>query len=206
MSEKRSHAEILKELMESKNMRAVDLARAAGLPPTTIYSMLKRNNRNTEPETLAKISKALNIPISFWNDFNDESRLLRIHNLAPMEQQTISSTSFYNTLSFKGLSVEYICHVLQAFGYPEYTPELLKEVIDNQVAISYTIASIIQDALFNEPLIKYKDYKFIEDYNSLSKQSKELVEEIIKVLHKSEKYEDVQINNMIKKFHNQNDS
>ena len=116
MSEKRSHAEILKELLESKNMRAVDLARAADLPPTTIYSMLKRNNRNTEPETLAKISKALNIPISFWNDFNDENRLLRINNIVPMEQQTISSANFYNTLSFKGLSVEYICHVLQAVG------------------------------------------------------------------------------------------
>lgn len=206
MSEKRSHAEILKELLESKNMRAVDLARAADLPPTTIYSMLKRNNRNTEPETLAKISKALNIPISFWNDFNDENRLLRINNIVPMEQQTISSANFYNTLSFKGLSVEYICHVLQAFGYPEYTPELLKEVIDNQISISYTIAEIIQDALFNEPLIEYKDYKFIEDYNTLSKHSKELVEEFIKVLHKAEKYEDIQIDNMIKKIHKQNEN
>ena len=66
---KKSHSEILKELMEAKNIKAAQLARMADLPPTTIYSMLKRNNRNTEPETLAKISKDLNIHQIFTTCF-----------------------------------------------------------------------------------------------------------------------------------------
>lgn len=204
MIEKKSHGAILKEILEKRNMKAIQVARLADLPPTTIYAMLKRNNRNTEPETLAKLSKALNIPIAYWNDYSDEDRVLRLHNLSSMQEDKISSTVFYEALSVKNLSVEYVCHILQAFGY-SYTPEMIKECIDEQVTIPHPVAVIIQDAILSTPLLNYKDYEFIQDFNSLSKQSRSLIEEIMIVLHKSEFYDDKQLDNFIKETKGKSD-
>lgn len=205
MSEKRSHAEILKELLESKNMRVIELARLAELPPTTIYSMIRRNNRKTEPETLAKISKALNIPISFWNDFSNEERVLRSHDLSSgAEDETIPPNVFYETISLNNVSLEYICYALQVFGY-SYSTELLKQTIDEQIPVSRPVATIIKNAMLAAPMIKFKDYEFVQDFNSLSKQSRSLIEEMMIVLHKSELYEDKQLDKMIKEIHKQKD-
>lgn len=50
--------------MEQKELDAAKLARASGLNPTGIYDILKGKSRSPKIETIAKIAKGLNVPIS----------------------------------------------------------------------------------------------------------------------------------------------
>lgn len=192
---KKSHSEILKELMEAKNIKAAQLARMADLPPTTIYSMLKRNNRNTEPETLAKISKALNIPISFWNTFLENDQI-------DDEKQIILASNFYDMLSYKGLSIEYVCHILQAFGFI-YTSETLRSCIDEQISVPHPVVVLINKILMQPQVLTFEDYIFIQKFNSFSERSKDVINEMMAALYKAEAYEDQELNDCIDKIKSQ---
>lgn len=195
MVEKKSHSEILKELMKAKNIKAAQLARIADLPPTTIYSMLKRNNRNTEPETLAKISKALNIPISFWNTFLENDQI-------DDEKQIISASNFYDILSYNGLSIEYVCHVLQSFGFI-YTSETLRSCIDEQIPVPHPVVVLINKILMQPQVLTFEDYIFIQKFNSFSERSKDVINEMMTALYKAEAYEDQELNDCIDKIKSQ---
>lgn len=54
----------IEALMQRKDIDAASLARASGLNPTGIYDILKGKSRSPKVETIGKIAKALNVPIS----------------------------------------------------------------------------------------------------------------------------------------------
>ena len=157
--------------------------------------MLKRNNRNTEPETLAKISKALNIPISFWNTFLENDQI-------DDEKQIISASNFYNMLSYKGLSIEYVCHILQAFGFI-YTSETLRSCIDEQISVPHAVVVLINKILMQPQVLTFEDYIFIQKFNSFSERSKDVINEMMTALYKAEAYEDQELNDCIDKIKSQ---
>ena len=53
---------ILKDILADKNMSIKELSEATGIPLNTLYSITKRDTINVRPETLKKISQALDIP------------------------------------------------------------------------------------------------------------------------------------------------
>lgn len=53
---------ILKDILADKNMSIKELSEATGIPLNTLYSITKRDTINVRPETLEKISQALDIP------------------------------------------------------------------------------------------------------------------------------------------------
>ena len=49
----------LLEIMEKKNMNANELANRIGVPPTTLYSMIKRDSSRVDIDLIIKIAHAL---------------------------------------------------------------------------------------------------------------------------------------------------
>ena len=59
----------LAALIEQKGTRPGTLAREAGVSKNTIYSMIRRDNDKADAATLAKLAKALGVPVSaFYTD------------------------------------------------------------------------------------------------------------------------------------------
>lgn len=50
----------LKEILERYNMSPKELADRIGVPPTTIYSMIQRDSKKADIDTLIAIAKELN--------------------------------------------------------------------------------------------------------------------------------------------------
>ena len=59
----------LAALIEQKGTRPGTLAREAGVSKNTIYSMIKRDNDKADAAMLARLAKALDVPVSaFYTD------------------------------------------------------------------------------------------------------------------------------------------
>lgn len=56
----------LQELLEAKQMKPGTLATRTGIPKSTIYGILKRNNKKAEFSVLEKISEELNVPVEYF--------------------------------------------------------------------------------------------------------------------------------------------
>lgn len=58
----------LKELLEAKKIKAGTLATLTGISKSTIYSIIKRNNKNVDFSTMEKIADALDVPVEYFYD------------------------------------------------------------------------------------------------------------------------------------------
>lgn len=60
--------EKLSALLECKKMRAGTLATLTGIPKSTIYSILKRNNKSVDFSVIEKIAEVLDVPVEYFYD------------------------------------------------------------------------------------------------------------------------------------------
>ena len=58
----------LQTLLDSKKIKAGTLASMTGISKSTIYSIIKRNNKNVDFSTMEKIADALNVPVEYFYD------------------------------------------------------------------------------------------------------------------------------------------
>ncbi len=58
--------EKLQALLDAKHMKAGTLAAKTGISKSTIYGILKRNNKKAELSTLEKIAEELDVPVEFF--------------------------------------------------------------------------------------------------------------------------------------------
>lgn len=58
----------LEILLSERNISAIELARRIDASPSTIYSIIQRNNKKVDIDILIKIAKALNIPAEYFSD------------------------------------------------------------------------------------------------------------------------------------------
>ena len=58
--------EKLQSLLDAKHMKAGTLATRTGISKSTIYGILKRNNKKAELSTLEKIAEELDVPVEFF--------------------------------------------------------------------------------------------------------------------------------------------
>lgn len=101
----------LSNILKEKNVSVTDLARNINIPPTTIYSIIDRNNMKIDISVLLSICKSLDVDIEvFYRDYLDE------------EQKSSITNAF--TDSEKKLITQYRC--LDAYG---------KQVIDSILKI-----------------------------------------------------------------------
>lgn len=65
--------EKLSELLEAKKIKPGTLASMTGIPKSTIYSIIKRNNKNVDFSVMEKISDALSVPVEYFYDRGQSS-------------------------------------------------------------------------------------------------------------------------------------
>ena len=58
----------LEELLRIKKIKAGTLASLTGIPKSTIYSIIKRNNKNVDFSVMEKISDVLDVPVEYFYD------------------------------------------------------------------------------------------------------------------------------------------
>lgn len=58
----------LQKLLDSKKVKAGTLATMTGISKSTIYSIIKRNNKNVDFSTMEKIADALDVPVEYFYD------------------------------------------------------------------------------------------------------------------------------------------
>ena len=63
--------EKLEKLLQAKGMKAGTLAREIDVPKSTIYSIIKRNNKNVQYSVMEKIAKFLEVPVEYFYDTVD---------------------------------------------------------------------------------------------------------------------------------------
>ena len=58
----------LQKMLDAKNIKAGTLATMTGISKSTIYSIIRRNNKNVDFSTMEKIADALDIPVEYFYD------------------------------------------------------------------------------------------------------------------------------------------
>ena len=58
----------LNELMKKRGTNANELAQKIGVPPTTIYSMIKRDNKKADIDVLLKIARERGVSAEYFSE------------------------------------------------------------------------------------------------------------------------------------------
>ena len=58
----------LDELLKKQNMTVTELARRVGVAPTTIYSIIQRNNKKVDIDVLLNIADILGVDADYFRD------------------------------------------------------------------------------------------------------------------------------------------
>lgn len=58
----------LDELLKKRNMTVTELARRIGVAPTTIYSIIQRNNKKVDIDVLLNIADILGVDADYFRD------------------------------------------------------------------------------------------------------------------------------------------
>lgn len=59
---------ILDELLKEKNINVNELARKTGISPSTLYSIIRRDNMKVDLDVLIKIARELNVTVDYFYD------------------------------------------------------------------------------------------------------------------------------------------
>lgn len=62
----------LDTLLKERGMTVTELARRVDVAPTTIYSIIQRNNKKVDIDVLIKIARILGVNTEYFSDSNDE--------------------------------------------------------------------------------------------------------------------------------------
>lgn len=66
----------LENLLKERNIKVSELARAVGIAPTTIYSIINRNNKKVDIDILLAISDYLGVKAEYFRDGSSGSSAL----------------------------------------------------------------------------------------------------------------------------------
>lgn len=63
----------LNDLLSERGMTVTELARKIDVAPTTIYSIIQRNNKKVDIDVLIKIARVLGVNAEYFGDVRDNS-------------------------------------------------------------------------------------------------------------------------------------
>lgn len=69
----------LDSLLKDREMTVTELARRVDVAPTTIYSIIQRNNKKVDIDVLIKIAKILGVNTEYFSDLADEPTTIAAH-------------------------------------------------------------------------------------------------------------------------------
>lgn len=64
----------LEELLRIKKIKAGTLASLTGIPKSTIYSIIKRNNKKVNFSDMEKIAEVLCVPVEYFYDRHEDEK------------------------------------------------------------------------------------------------------------------------------------
>jgi len=65
--------EKLSALLDSRNIKAGTLASRTGIPKSTIYSIIKRNNKNVDYSVIEQIAAAMDVDVEYFYEAKTET-------------------------------------------------------------------------------------------------------------------------------------
>ena len=69
----------LNDLLNERKITVTDLARKIDIAPSTIYSIIQRNNKKVDIDVLIKISKILGVNVEYFSDISEEPTTIAAH-------------------------------------------------------------------------------------------------------------------------------
>lgn len=69
----------LDDLLSEREMTVTELARKVGVAPTTIYSIIQRNNKKVDIDVLIKIARTLGVNTEYFGDVDDQPTTIAAH-------------------------------------------------------------------------------------------------------------------------------
>ena len=67
----------LNDLLQTKGIKPGTLATITGINKSTIYSIIKRNNKNVDYSTIEKIADALDVPVEYFQGRADTDKKIQ---------------------------------------------------------------------------------------------------------------------------------
>jgi plasmid maintenance system antidote protein VapI len=62
----------LNDILVERKITVTDLSRKIDVAPSTIYSIIQRNNKKVDIDVLIKISKILGVNVEYFSDISEE--------------------------------------------------------------------------------------------------------------------------------------
>lgn len=69
----------LDDLLSEREMTVTELARRVGVAPTTIYSIIQRNNKKVDIDVLIKIARTLGVNTEYFGDVDEQPTTMAAH-------------------------------------------------------------------------------------------------------------------------------
>lgn len=69
----------LDTLLKDRGMTVTELARRVDVAPTTIYSIIQRNNKKVDIDVLIKIAKILGVNTEYFSDLSEGPTTIAAH-------------------------------------------------------------------------------------------------------------------------------
>lgn len=69
----------LDNLLSERGMTVTELARRINVAPTTIYSIIQRNNKKVDIDVLIKIARTLGVNTEYFGDVDDQPTTIAAH-------------------------------------------------------------------------------------------------------------------------------
>ena len=169
-----SFAEKVKKLLKENDMTKADLAKGAGIPYTTLDSMLKRETDTARLESIFRIARALGTSVEALvfdesgekSLSSEEERILRLYSLLDHRgKNTVLSLLEQEAVSLAGES-----RSLPLYEAPAAAGRALPVITEEVGALSYREGEVSPKAAFAvrisgdsmEPLLSDGDLVFVE--------------------------------------------
>lgn len=69
----------LDDLLTERGMTVTELSRRVGVAPTTIYSIIQRNNKKVDIDVLIKIARTLGVNTEYFGDVDEQPSTIAAH-------------------------------------------------------------------------------------------------------------------------------
>ena len=115
----------LDALLKEKGMKPGTLATITGINKSTIYSSIKRYNQNVDYSTMEKIADALNVPVEYFHEQDDDASIKKDQETSEEEILADEFVTLFNQLP--GDKKQAVLAVIKTFLAAQESPSSAQE-------------------------------------------------------------------------------
>lgn len=187
-----THGELVNKLLRFRNMTPAALSRQAGINRQTIYSIINKNQKRTNPNIYKSLAIVLNVPEYIFESSNDDNESLLEDIITSETLEKNNQNDHISKLS--NHPDTYLINLMNEYKRsPEFILNGLKYVSFYSKYSTYDINKLLQNAyyydvgLYNyiENLIKYglvvtkTEYHIIEGFRLLDQNEQHLLYDLL---------------------------